>query len=581
MNTEGIKIRYGDVAPEAKENFVPAATDKESFVDLSELQRYNLKFENYGNPCEKGTVLLDGKSMPFPENPDSENMGLWSAQHSGTDGTFETPIVLTLTTADYGQYSSQGFTLTFDTDNNIFCTSLNIKWYRYSEEDSQYHLIQDEDGNDCSVDFTPDSAFFFCRKQVSNYNRVVMTFYKLNMPGCRLRLRVIDFGYGTFFYGDELRNVSLIQELNPAAIELPANSVDFVLDSKTDMEYSFQSKQPLSIYFNNVLRATTFVTSSRRTSKTTWQIESEDYLGQLSKMTFMGDMYENQNAKALLESIFNQAGVPFSISADLNNKTLTGHIPVCDCREAIRQICFAIGAVCDTANSDKVNIRTLSGDVTQTIPLSRIRQGQSFDDSDRITAVSLTAHRYKKTTEVVEILKQEEIGVGENILIKFSEPLHDVKIAYGTIVKSSANYALINSTSTYCNMSGKKYEDTATVYTKKNPIVLASDIENEINISDAGLINSENAETVLAHAFDYLVKSHTTNLKIIESFSEIRWGDHKWGDFQWGGKVFDSIIEPGDVITAETEYLGNITGRIISQRYNGNGRILVKDCELV
>ena len=252
MNTEGIKIRYGDVAPEAKENFVPAATDKESFVDLSELQRYNLKFENYGNPCEKGTVLLDGKSLPFPENPDSENMGLWSAQRSGTDGTFETPVVLTLTTADYGQYSSQGFTLTFDTDNNIFCTSLNIKWYRYSEEDSQYHLIQDEDGNDCSVDFTPDSAFYFCRKQVSNYNRIVMTFRKLNMPGCRLRLRVIDFGYGTFFYGDELRNVSLIQELNPAAIELPANSADFVLDSKTDMEYSFQSKQPLSIYFNGV-----------------------------------------------------------------------------------------------------------------------------------------------------------------------------------------------------------------------------------------------------------------------------------------------------------------------------------------
>ena len=65
---------------------------------------------------------------------------------------------------------------TFDTNNNIFCNSLNIKWY---QDDV---LLKDDDENDLDIDFTPNSAFYFCRKQVQYYNKVVITFNSLNMP---------------------------------------------------------------------------------------------------------------------------------------------------------------------------------------------------------------------------------------------------------------------------------------------------------------------------------------------------------------------------------------------------------------
>ena len=46
MNNRGVAIRYGDVAPEAKENFVPTASESQ-FDTLEQLQQYNLNFPNY------------------------------------------------------------------------------------------------------------------------------------------------------------------------------------------------------------------------------------------------------------------------------------------------------------------------------------------------------------------------------------------------------------------------------------------------------------------------------------------------------------------------------------------------------
>ena len=175
MMNSGVSIRYGDVAPEAKENFVPTASEGE-FNTLAQLQQYNLNFPNYANPCELYSVVLDGTATAFPSVPEQANLGLWSEQISNDDGTFTEPIVLELESV--GQYSSQGLTLTFDTYNGIYATKVGIKWLRITDEGI---TTLDE------KEFTPDNAFYFCRNFVENYNKVVITFYSLNMPKNRLK----------------------------------------------------------------------------------------------------------------------------------------------------------------------------------------------------------------------------------------------------------------------------------------------------------------------------------------------------------------------------------------------------------
>ena len=221
----GVSIKYGNVAPEAKENFVPTATDVLPFVELAELQQYNLTFPNFTNPCDEYSMVLDGKALFLPSNTKSANLGLWSEQISNADGRFAEPIVLRLKAN--GQYSSAGLTLNFDQANNIFPTEINVQWMRNSE------VLND-------ADFYPDSSSFFCDLAVQNYDEVVITFLALNMPLNRLKLHSIDYGYGTIFYGGELRNAKVIQEIDPISTEISINTVDFTLESKTNRNYDFK-----------------------------------------------------------------------------------------------------------------------------------------------------------------------------------------------------------------------------------------------------------------------------------------------------------------------------------------------------
>lgn len=569
----GVTIRYGDVAPEAKENFVPGASESE-FDNLSQLQQYNLSFPNYANPCELYQTVLDGTAAAFPSVPENANLGLWSEQVSNEDGTFTTPIVLTLTAS--GQYSSQGITLTFDTHNGIFANSLNIKWYRNNE------VI-------ANMDFEPDNAFYFCRNKVENYDKLVITFNSINMPYNRLKLRVIDYGYGTYFYGDELRNVKLIQEIDPISTEISINTCDFTLDSKTDMEYSFQTKQPLSVYFNGELKATTFVKTSKRTAKRLWSVQGEDYIGLMDSIPFPGDIYVDADAYELLCEIFAIAKVPYSIDESFKGIKVTGYIPYTTCRVAMMQVAFAIGAVVDTSNSEEVKVYSLSDDVTQTIPLSRIMQGQSFNDEETTTGVEIAEHSYKPITEELTAYEAEQSGTGEGILVKFSEPLHDLSITNGEILQNGANYAVINA-NTGCVLTGQKYEHTIVTKRRNNPVVLASEIEKIVAIEDATLVSSANSAAALERCYGWLVKNKQTNLKIIEGKhvsggEKIRYGQAKYGTFKYGAKspkvvTYDESVNVGDKITSETEYLGKITGRIVKETFNLSGGIIIKEAVL-
>lgn len=572
--SKGVAITYGDIAVEAKENFSPTSSE-DAFNTVKNLQRYNMQTENYANPCELYQTVLDGEQIALPSDLENANIGLWSEQISGDDGKFANNITLTMTST--GQYSSQGFTFTFDKYNNIYPTSIMIQWYRDNE------LL------DFTV-FNPDSAFYFCKNKVENFNQVVITFGSLNMPKNRLKLTSIDFGYGTVFYGDELRNVKLIQQLDPISSEIAINTCDFTLDSKSDIVYSFQAKQPLSVSYNDKLLATVFVKTSKRTGRFLWNINAEDYISLMDNIPFKGNIYDGVNAKVLFKDIFDTAKVPYSITTDFDNVTLSGHIPYTTCRQALMQVAFACQAVIDTSGSDRVKVFKLENDVKQTVPLNRIMQGQNFEDDETVTGVELTVHTYEpKTTETSELYKAADSGTGTDILIKFSEPMHDLSIAKGTITESGANYAIITA-NRGCILSGKGYDHITEIRRKLNPKVLASELENISSITGATLVSVSNVDSVLETCYNWLTRVNAVNLKIIEGKTVIegdyyRYGTAKYGTALYGGfeddtVVYDKAVNVGEVISAETEYLGIQTGRIIRQSFGLNGNIIVKEAVL-
>ena len=571
MTYNGVAIKYGDYALGAKEDFAPEVSEKESFVDLSQLQQSNLEFKNYANPCELYQTLLNGKSIALPEDLQGENTGLWSVQLSDINGIFADPIVLEYV-AD-GQYKSQGFSFTFDEDNNIYCNHLKIEWYRSNEQiDAQ--------------DFYPDNAFYFCQKRVDNFDKVIIRFYSLNLPHNRLKLHVVDWGYGTIFRGDELLYVNVKQTLDPISSDIAINTCNFKLSSKRNINYSFQVKQPLTLYNRDKLIGTFFVKTSTRHAKRSWEVQTEDYIGIMEDAMFEGDIYVDKNVGELLAEIFSVAKVPYEVAEDIASMTVSGHIPYCTCRKALMLVAFATLSVVDTSNSDVIKVSKLSTEVSQTIPLKRIMQGQNFENGEVVTHVMLTIHDYVQSTEESEVEKlYEATQEADNVLVRFDSPVYGLTITKGTIHYSTANYAVIYAKKG-CVLKGIRYADNTTEKEQQNDVVLVNESENKMQITDATLVTSSNADAVLSHCFEWLTKVDAVNLDIVEGKhvsggDYVLFGNSKFGAVKYNGKLpvtvtYDKAVNVGDLLTCETEYLGTITGRLIEQSFNISGNSIVK-----
>lgn len=534
-------VRYTDIAIGAKESFGISVDKRLPASNVELIKTEGATFKRYDMPFDLNSMILDGAAEFLPEDGLAE-IGFISEQLSDENGDFVEPIVIEFISSE--TFASAGLTLRFDEIKNIYPTHIRIDWYNGD-------MLLD------GSDFNPTSSNYFCNKKVEFYNKFVITFYSLSVPFNRLILNHVEYGLMAEFGAKELRSAKMIQEIDPISTSVPINTFDFAIDSKKNIEFSFQTRQPIDVIFNGEKRATAFVKSAKRKSKTMWDIHAEDHIGLMDSVYFKGGIYSNKNAVDLIDEIFSVAKVPYGAEIGFGDIVVSGYIPYTTCREALMQVIFAIGAVADTSNSDKVNIFALKKDITQEISRRRIMQGQNFEDETRVTAVELMSHSYNETNETLVAYEAEKSGTGNNIFVSFTNPLHDLTITSGSIVESGVNYAIINANSG-CTLTGKKYEHTMVIHRKDNPLVLSTDIENVVAIEDATLISSNNIDKILLLCYNYIVNTEKINMRIIDGKTNIN-------------------TKVGDLISYETEYIGKKTGRIIRQSFSLVGGMLVKD----
>lgn len=556
-----VKIKYAGVTVGAKESFIPLFFGSQApCTETSKLSVSGLSTPNYQNPIYYYSVPLDGSVEAIPEiTPKNNSLGMWG-EKSDESGNL-TGKDLYFMSAEH--YSFNGISLTFDDGADVYPTYMTLKAYNDGDISDETLIF--------SAEYYPDSAFFYIDRKIEDCKVLIFSFKKLNKPNTYFRLKEIDYGKVTTFLGDELRSVSIIQEVNPISAELAINTADFTIDSKTDYIFDFQKRQPCYIYFNDKLRATAFVKSAKRTAKRMWSVSGEDYVGILDTTQFSGGLYEGKNACELIDEIMKLARVPYNIEESFNNATVTGYIPYTTCREALKLICFAIGAVADTSNSSAVDIYKLESSVSQTIPLSRILQGQTVSTDTRVSTITVKSHAYAKSSESTTAYDSSNNAIGDNILVTFNEPLHSLSITNGEIVESGTNYARINAKEN-CVLTGKKYYHITAAYSVDNPNITASDVANEVTVESATLVSSDNVLSVLQRVYDWAIKETTVSAKIVEGKHENENED---------GYIYDEPVDVGDFIKIETSYLGDMSGRVTKQTYNLNGGIIVKQSTIL
>lgn len=485
-----VRIIYQDIATGADEDAAVTAPGAAEFSD-PDLLPFGAEQVPIAT-LEPFSWLLDGTR----EVLDEQSLPFWSTAQSDINGVLETPPEITFDFDEH--YTAPGLFLTFAPEVGEYCRSVTASWYR------GITLL-------ATAEFEPDAPEYFCAKTVESFDKVVLRLNATNYPYRYAKLRNVAFGVSRQFLRDELRDVRVVEEVSIISSEVAVNTLDFTLDSKSDVEYMFQFKQPVSAFNGDSLIGTFYISDSTHRAPGLYNVSCIDAIGVLDEDPFPGGLYTEYPAADLLEDII---GGHFELDLDaaLANIPVSGYIPACTRREALQQVSFVIRAVADTSGTDKIRVYRDRETMPSRISEGRIYSGGTVNTSAIVTAVRVTAHAYSTSgdgTDTVEI-------------------------------------------------NGVTYYHTTSVITINNPNVTANDKQNVVEVKDATLVNAMNAPAIAQHLYDYYTKRQTQRVRIVMDGEKP--GDHVAAPTPWDtvvdGYITSMSIVLSGIAAADCEIVG-------------------------
>jgi hypothetical protein len=185
---------------------------------------------------EKNFFRLDAKQVFLPDDVSLfEEQGFISARISGADGTFDTPIVLTVEYTNLHRMG--GITLLFDDISQSFASSFRVDTYlgdTLVETNNVVNGVSKYQGA-LTLDY---------------HNKMVITFLATTHPYQRLRLQQLLFGIGFVYGNEEITSLSLKRSNSPVSIELPSNKLDFTLFNENG-EFAPDSTSSVLAFFSD------------------------------------------------------------------------------------------------------------------------------------------------------------------------------------------------------------------------------------------------------------------------------------------------------------------------------------------
>ena len=441
------------------------------------------------NTLELNYWVLDGKST----YTETQKKAFWSTEMSGEDGHFSNEPVIEVVFDK--QYSSVGLTLVFDKAGNEYCSEVHIQWY-------QGESVKEE------KDFYPDAATYFCNAPVSAYDRIVITLKATMLPYRYAKLERIIFGIYRTFDMFEIRSASIVNQTSLLSTELPISTMSLKLDSKENIDFMFQLKQPMEVHNDDSLISVYYIDSYSRTSKSIYDIELYDAFGILDETPFYGEVYTNHSAKEMLLQIIGEDFV-VEFEEGLADMNLTGIIQSGTKRQAAQQVLFAWGCCAATDGGEVIRVFRPSNSAAE-IGRDRTYTGVTVKTASIVTEVRVTAHTYTKNAD-------------------------------GSI-----------------EIAGEKYSEAETVFTVKNPNITAADKQNVVEITSGTLVSPDIGQSVAQRVYDYYLKRNTNRAKIVwkgELLGDCVTLPNAWGEANTGN-LSRMEIKLSNTVAASCEAVG-------------------------
>lgn len=566
---------------ELKESMGVTYFYKETFVDIDDLKTGEGVDRKYAT-FENDFWLLDGNYKLIPE-----------------EETIHVGVLGNLLSDEYGVFSDYvpHLILFFGVDDEYPISSLIIKFSPATNNYISYGNISFYDADSVlleSVTIHPDDTTFSL--DVSSYSLesvhlIDIRAYETNKP--YRRERIIDIWLDTIRFAEgDIRNATMIEEINPVSIEMPSNSLDFnIYSSVGDFNIIdpqgfyllLQQKQKVDVYENidgsDVFMGRFYLDNWNVISDNEMHFECIDAISLLEKITYHGGFWHTPQAfnideiesEDLIDDIMTEAGIEYTFDSNLEGITLEGWLPTGNSREALKQFCFAVGGYATCSRSKTIDIiqADLASNLSidKTLAFSEVRI-ESIVLMPLVTSVELFWYRFARTlgldnsgdgntdTNLKKLIEDGDIlptgdyfiDLYPDIAFHYDYDPNTTPTATLTNIYNAGAYITFTVTvqGTYAlRMIGFYKPSTLPYLTELESFTR----ENKIVIDSATMITEGNYETIGDWVLSYYQQRHRAKVKL-----------------------FGTQIYPGECVSLETNVSGKrVLGLIEKIRTNLSG----------
>lgn len=518
-----IQIGYGQIDPSAKPDSMPSTTDKQSWVNLDDLKIDGLEVKNIAT-CEHNQAILDGTQEHLPDKPELYTWGLWSASMSDESGLFASPPTL-----DIGfnyNHKSPGLTLLFYPHSDDYAEEVRVTWY---STPPQYEYKEDGRGGFIQIEiysgviitsgiYTILSNIGQINENVTGFKHIKIEFLSTNIRHRYIKLAGINYGAGKVFEDSDIDTANILEEIDPISNRISINTLNFRIKTH-EADFSMVSgiagdsmlmrNQQFNVVADNKDFGTFFLQFPWRDvygTGSVFDFQAIDAIGVMGKYQFWGGIYNNVTIESIIAELFRICFptqlIRYQIDPVFAGRRVSGWIPITTCHEALRYICFAIGAVADTSRRDYVWIYERDREITHVIPKEHLYIAPTLSPTDYCSGVDVVAYEYVPSDEIVEAHKAT-YPIGRRP-IKFSEPLYDIQVSGAQKVEQSENHVIINVTvAGEIIITGKRYIVNTPVFSA-HAEVEAGEVESVVTYDNCTLVHPSYAQAVADDIFSHL-----------------------------------------------------------------------------
>lgn len=483
-----VRIVFSDAPPEAIQTTTVSTTGAYYYAEPDLLPRG-------ANTGALATCELNSWGLtPEVKTWDDEKIGYWSEAMSNNNCIFATPPTITLDLG--GQYSVSGLTFKFAPAVGEYCRRIFVEWFR-------------DDAVIESGEFFPDAGDYALNKLVENFDKVKVTLKETSLPNRRAKLEMLGIGIVRDYGGDCIEDISIDREIDIMSLTLPISSVDVTFQTPAPVDLYFFKRQIVDVYIDDNLEGRYFVENSNRISEKKYTLSAQDLISEMDQYTTRSGWWRVDivPVETHFENLTTDKLFKFELSEAMKNKSIPrGTEEGITVREAVQQIAFGSDAIVHTSGTSGVRVSQLGERETKTINSRDVYYGGSLEQSDFLTAVTLTGY-------------EEDFPPSENT------PTIDVFYMGG----EPGDYGYYR----------WFYSESHKTLTNRN--AEATRVKNHIEVSGCYIITPERLDEKTQELYNYYMRRRKYKFKHIVRGEEV--GDRVRVPLPWGGTATGNILK--------------------------------------